>query len=382
MLSVEAATAEVLGVARPLRPIRKPLIDALGSTLAEDITAEIDLPPFDKSLVDGYAIRSADLAEILGRFRVVDRIVAGAMPSRAIGTGEASTIATGAPLPDGADSVVMFEYSRPLDLLGQFVELEGPARPGQNRLQQGREIRRGQVVLRAGDRLDPVRSGVLASLGRTDPLVVATPIAALVTTGNEVVPADQNPGPGQIRDSNAATLAATIRSAGYPVVTGPIALDELEDLQARFAEAVGTDKGSADVLIVSGGVSAGPLDLVPAALDAVGVVTVFHKVRIKPGKPLFFGVGPARADRAPALVFGLPGNPVSGLVGTLLFALPRPQSPGRPTARAVEDLDGPTGGRAPPSERFGPPTTHRGSSISRTESRPLNRSTGPGRPTC
>ena len=322
MLSVEEAIAAVLDRSRPLDPIRLPLLEALGAALAEDVASDLDLPPFDKALVDGYAIASESLAASTGRFVLVDRILAGGRPTKPLSPGEAAEIATGAPLPPGSDSVVMVERSRILELDPIQVELTGPVEPGQNRLTRGRELRAGQIVARRGDRLNPARLGVLAAVGRATVLVGRRPRVVVVPTGDEVVAPGITPGPSQIRDSNATTLAALIRASSHDARPGAIARDDLGELTARFSEAVGEGSEAVDVLVVCGGVSAGPVDLVPEALGASGVSKVFHKVRVKPGKPLFFGIGPKRPGRPPALVFGLPGNPVSGLVGTLLFVVP------------------------------------------------------------
>jgi len=322
MLTVAEALTAVRSHARPLPPRPARLGDALGLVLAGDVVADLDLPPFDKALVDGFAVRSTDAAGP-SRLRVVAEILAGQSPSRPIGPGEAAAIMTGAPLPPGADAVVMVERTaRPGP---DLVAFDGPVAPGQNRLVRGRELRAGEVVVPRGAVLDPARLGVLASVGATRVLVRPRPVVAVAATGDELVPVDQVPGPGQIRNSNSILLAALAEESGATAATIPILADRVEVLRDAFATALdrGADPaGRADVLLVSGGVSAGRRDLVPEALGAIGVRCVFHKVRVKPGKPLWFGVGPDREGGPPALVFGLPGNPVSGLVGFLLFVRP------------------------------------------------------------
>jgi molybdopterin molybdotransferase len=315
MLSVDEALKAVLSRARALAPAATPIADALGLALAEEVRADGDWPAFDKSVVDGYALRSADHPGPSARFRVVGEIAAGRVPDRALGPGEGIMIMTGAPLPPGADAVVMFERTR--DAGDGTIEAAGPLAPGQNAMRRGSEMRAGELVLSPGDRLTPPRLGVLASVGRASAGAIPRPRAAILATGDELVDPAQAPGPGQIRNSNGSMLAGLCRGAGAVARELPIARDRAEELRERLRDGL-----REDILLVSGGVSAGRYDLVPAALAEVGVEAVFHKVRVKPGKPLWFGAGPARGDRPGALVFGLPGNPVSGLVSFLLFVRP------------------------------------------------------------
>jgi molybdopterin molybdotransferase len=313
MLTVGEARREVLGRCRPLPGRSVRLADAIGSVLAEEVAADLDLPPFDKALVDGYAVRSADLAGGAGRLRVVEEITAGRTPGRPLAAGEAAAIMTGAPLPEGADAVVMIEQTR---RDGDDVIIDGgPVAPGQNRLTRGREMRAGEVVLRRGERLNAPRLGLLASIGRTEVRVIPRPRVAILPTGDELVEPDRVPGPGQIRNSNGTLLRALVGDPPAEVL--PIAPDEPEGLRRLLARGL-----EADVLLITGGVSAGNKDLVPETLEALGVERVFHKVRLRPGKPLWFGVGPRDGDRPGPLVFGLPGNPVSGIIGVLLFVRP------------------------------------------------------------
>ena len=331
MLTVDQAIEAVLRHAQPLPGAVDLLIDALGCSLAEDIIADMDLPPFDKALMDGYAVRSADLADPSERsLRVVEEVTAGRMPSRPLLEGEATRIMTGAPLPLGADAVVMVERSR---LDGRNVILPGPVAQGQYRLTRGREMQADELLLKQGTRIDATKLGLIASAGRAEVLAIPRPSIAVVPTGDELVPVSQKPEAGQIRNTNGLMLTGLVRAWGiWEVQEGPVAPDDPEKLREalgrelwmkedryRPAESV---PGLIDVLIVSGGVSAGTKDLVPAALIDLGVEPVFHKVHVKPGKPLWFGVGPRRADKPGILVFGLPGNPVSGVVGFLLFVRP------------------------------------------------------------
>ena len=345
MLTVDQAIDAVLARCRPLPARPTPLIDALGLTLAEEIAADVDLPPFDKALMDGYAVRSADL-EGAGerRFRVTEEITAGRVPTRPILEAEAARIMTGAPLPPGADAVVMVERSR---LDGDFVVLRGPASPGSNRMTRGREMRAGEDLLTRGTLLNAAALGLIASAGRAEVLAVPRPSVAVVPTGDELVSPSQVPQAGQIRNSNGVMLAALARSSSIRGADErPVAPDDGD----RLRSALDSVLNEADVVLISGGVSAGTRDLVPATLVDLGVEAVFHKVNVKPGKPLWFGVGPGRGDQPGPLVFGLPGNPVSGVVCFLLFVRPALEAlAGRPSKRSQLA-----------SFRLGAPYDHRG----------------------
>ena len=318
MLTIDEALDAVRSRAVALPPSRRPLADCAGRALAEDVAADRDAPPFDKAIVDGYAVHSADLLGVGAgvRLRVVAEITAGRTPTGPINPGEAAPIMTGAPLPPGSDAVVMVERTRrPAE---DLVEIDDPTvAPGRNWTPRGREMRAGDLVLKAGTRLTAPRIGLLASVGRAEALVIPSPTVSILPTGDELVEPGSEPGPGQIRNSNAPLLRAWAESLGGRAEALPIAPDEPEVLRALIRRGL-----EADILLITGGVSAGTRDLVPAALADLGVDCVFHKVRIKPGKPLWFGVGPIREGRPAPLVFGLPGNPVSGLVGALVFVRP------------------------------------------------------------
>jgi molybdopterin molybdotransferase len=222
---------------------------------------------------------------------------------------------TGAPLPAQADAVVMHEQTeRRTDEVLIQAELVSP---GQNVLRRGRICRAGDSVLAAGAELTPPRLGLLASAGKDRVRVIPRPRVAIVPTGDELVEFEQVPGPGQIRNSNAIMLHALAALAGAFAQVFPITPDEPAALERSLLAGL-----EFDVLLINGGVSAGQRDLVPAALEHLGVRPVFHKVRVKPGKPLWFGIGGPRGDRPGTRVFGLPGNPVSSLVGFLLFVRP------------------------------------------------------------
>jgi len=311
MLTVAEAQAIVLQHARPLPPQVRPLTPAaLGAVLAEDVASDLDMPPFDKALMDGYAVRSADLPEGSGTLTVVEEITAGRAPEKSLAAGQAARIMTGAPMPDCADAVVMVERTQLLD--GGRVRVDDrPAKPGQNMQKRGQEMRRGETVLTAGSVLRPQEFGLLASVGRRSAKLYPQPAVSILVTGDELVETEQLPGPGQIRNSNGPVLAAQVaRAGGVPRSLG-IAPDRIESLRSLVAEGL-----KASILVLSGGVSAGKLDLVPEVLQELGVAPHFHKVAMKPGKPVFFGA------RGETLVFGLPGNPVSALVCFELFVCP------------------------------------------------------------
>jgi molybdopterin molybdotransferase len=262
-------------------------------------------------MMDGYAVRSADLPDGHATLAVVEEITAGRTPQHALGPGQASRIMTGAPIPAGADAVVMVERTRLLEA-GRVQIADQPTRPGQHVLPRGREMRAGETVLPAGTVLRPPELGLLAVVGRTSVRVVPAPRVGVLVTGDELVEAGSTPGPGQIRNSNGPMLVAQAARAGARPHALGIARDSLASLRPLVQEGL-----RADVLILSGGVSAGKLDLVPDVLVEEGVRAHFHKIQMKPGKPLFFG-----STQTGTLVFGLPGNPVSSLVCFELFIRP------------------------------------------------------------
>jgi molybdopterin molybdotransferase len=315
MIEVETARERIRQFANELPAEDCPCFEALGRVLAEAIASDVDSPPHDKSIVDGYAVRTADLPGGEGELEIVEEIVAGRVPQRRVESGQASRIMTGAPLPDGADAVVMIERTQPRAVAGGLgrVQLRDVRLAlGQNIVRRAANMRRGDVILSPRQTLRPVELGLLAEVGRERVRVFARPRVAVLSTGDELVPVASVPGPGQIRNSNEPMLLACVAQAGGVPVGLGTARDEREELRRAI------DRGleSADVLVLSGGVSAGVLDLVPGVLQDAGVEQVFHKVRVKPGKPVWFGV---RHGPPARLVFGLPGNPVSSLVCFRLF---------------------------------------------------------------
>lgn len=311
MLDVAQAQTIVLRHCHPLPPEIAPLTSAAqGLVLAEDVTSDLDMPPHDKAMMDGYAIRASDVSGGGRNFTITEEITAGRTPTRPVLAGEAARIMTGAPIPNGADAVVMVEQTRTLE--SGRVAIDAMAiQPGQNILTRGREMRCGETVLGVGAVLRPQEFGLLATVGRTSVRVHPAPRVALLSTGDELVEAGELPRAGQIRNGNGPMLAAQItRAGGLPRYQG-IARDDPVSLRALVAEGM-----MANVFILSGGVSAGNKDFVPGVLQELGVEAHFHKIALKPGKPLFFGT------RGQTLVFGLPGNPVSALVCFELFVRP------------------------------------------------------------
>jgi molybdopterin molybdotransferase len=314
MLSVDEALRLVLDHAEPLPPVSTPLADALGRVLAEPIISDIDSPPHDKSIVDGYAVIAADIAAAGVELSILEEVTAGASPTRTVEPGTATRIMTGAPLPAGANAVVMIEQT---NIVGQRVAiLQSPVKAGQNIMRRAAAMSRGQQVLATGKRLRPIEIGLLAEVGRTQISAVPIPSVAVVPTGNELVEPAAVPRFSQIRNSNGPMLVALARQSGAQAQDLGIARDDPREL-ARILEA----GLASDVLVISGGVSAGVLDLVPNILRELSVEQLFHKVNLKPGKPLWFGLRQQGAGNR-TLVFGLPGNPVSSLVCFELFVRP------------------------------------------------------------
>jgi molybdopterin molybdotransferase len=331
MLTVAEALAKILDQATLTPTVRVAVEGALGCTLAEDVASDVDSPPHDKATVDGYAIVAADLAAGSAVFDVIEEVTAGEVATRVVSRGQASRVMTGAPIPAGADAMVMIERSENVPPAGSATQrvrlMQDNVPAGQNILRRATSLSRGDIVLRKGTVIRPIEIGLLAEVGRVEVLVHRRPSLAVLATGNELVDAGALPAAGQIRDSNGPMLLAAARRAGAEGLELGIARDEPAQLATCIARGL-----ACDVLVISGGVSAGVLDLVPVALRAAGVEEVFHKVEIKPGKPLWFGVRQGSGDPTAAfgpslafgqtLVFGLPGNPVSSLVCFELFVRP------------------------------------------------------------
>jgi molybdopterin molybdotransferase len=307
VLSIAEAQDAILAAAVALPAEEVALAAAHGRVLAEDVSAAHDVPPFDNSAMDGFAVAGTGPS-----FAVVGESRAGAPYAGALGEGEAVEISTGAAVPAGADAVVPVERStNPVTGTG-FVDLEGEIRPGDHIRRAGEDLRAGAVVLARGTRVGAAELGVAAGAGRAAVLVAMRPQVAIVATGDELVAPGEPLGPGQIHDSNALSLAALVHEAGGEVTASLRATDDRDRTIAALDEAL----SSANLVLVSGGVSVGPHDHVKPALEALGVEERFWRVALRPGKPTWFGT------RGDTLVLGLPGNPVSALVTFVLFAKP------------------------------------------------------------
>jgi molybdopterin molybdotransferase len=298
---IEDALVQVLAHVAPLGAEEVPVAEAAGRVLAEPGTAEGDLPPFDSSAMDGFAVRAADTP---GPLRVVGQSAAGSPFDGELAEGEAVTISTGAVVPAGADAVVPVERTTG-EVTVERVE------PGENVRPTGGDIRAGEVVVDRGVVLRPAQLGALAAAGVACVHVARRPRAVVLPTGSELRPPGSRLGPGEIYESNSVLLAAQLASAGAEVTVFPPVADDEDATRAALARGL-----ESDVLVTSGGVSVGPHDLVRRLLAELGAREVFWRVAVKPGKPVAYAV------RGDTLVFGLPGNPVSSLVGFELFVRP------------------------------------------------------------
>jgi len=324
MLSVEAALERILGYVSPLESEEKSLLDALGQTLAEDVTSPLDLPPMDNSAMDGFAVRYADTfgasANNPIELPVIGYIAAGAMPDRDLQPGTAIRIMTGAPIPPGADAVVPFEDTDEVQRKTSGAGMERIAimqevSNGTNLRPAGEDLRMGDTVLRSGVTLRSAELGVLASVSRERARVLRRPIVAVLSTGDELLMPGEPPGGGKIYDANSFGIAAAIqRYGGIPKMLG-IARDNLEDTTRKLEEGL-----SADLLITSAGVSKGDYDFVKDVLMQRGEIA-FWSVRMRPARPLAFGTLHAPDGRRVPHI-GLPGNPVSALVAFEQFCRP------------------------------------------------------------
>ena len=317
MISVEEARERVLGYFDVLEPETRPILEADGQVLAEDVEAHFDIPPLDNSAMDGYALRTEDIrgaseASAVS-LRVTGSVAAGQLPSGSVEPGTAIRIMTGAPIPDGADAVVPFEDTDEVDRRASGrtlseIGIREQVPPTANVRPSGQDVRAGERVLESGTVLRLGEIGVLAALGRSSVRVIRRPVAAILATGDELVDLGEELRAGSIYDVNSYSVAAAVqRAGGVPRLLG-IARDNLDDLDAKLQAGM-----EADILITSAGVSKGDYDIVKDVLARRGEIGLWS-VRMRPAKPLAFGVldGPG-GRRVPHL--GLPGNPVSALVG-------------------------------------------------------------------
>jgi len=325
MISVEQALDKILNYVHVLEDEERPILECLGQVLAEDVYSGLNVPPLDNSAMDGYAVQSRDTRGASRRsprfLRVIDTVAAGSMAGCEVESGTAVRIMTGAPIPKGADSVVIFEDTDETQRQGSSTEIGilREAEAGLNIRRAGEDIAQGSMVLSQGAVLRPSEIGVLASLGRTTVRVIRRPIVAILATGDELVDISQPLPAGKIYNSNTYSLAALVRRyGGIPKILG-IALDSEHSVVAKLRQGL-----DADMLITTGGVSAGDYDLVKDILAKQGEIS-FWTVRMKPGKPLAFGIikGVSKAGIARNIPhLGLPGNPVSSMVTFELFVRP------------------------------------------------------------
>jgi molybdopterin molybdotransferase len=305
LLSVEDALTAVLAHARPLAAEDVELASAAGRVLAEDARAAVDLPPFPSSAMDGYAVRAAELPATLA---VTERIAAGRPATRALSRGEAFAIATGGAVPDGADAVVPIEHVAHGD---GSVEISESVDAGTNVRPRGGDVRAGAVVVAKGTRLGSAQIGALAAAGVARPRCVRRPRVSVLATGTELRAPGEELQAGEVYEANGVMLAAALTAAGAVLERVDVVADDAAAHRAAIERGLG-----ADVFVTSGGVSVGEHDLVREIERELGVEEIFWRVAVKPGKPISFGV------RGDTLVFGLPGNPVSSLVGFELFVRP------------------------------------------------------------
>ncbi|XWX05199.1 gephyrin-like molybdotransferase Glp [Aggregatilineales bacterium SYSU G02658] len=307
MLSVADALTNVQKATHTLPTEMVGLLEAFDRVLAEDILSAEDLPPFDNSSMDGFAVRAEDTADVPVVLRIVSDILAGSAPDYSLQTGEAARIMTGAPIPPGADAVVPIENTDATwdtSSVGHTVTIRKSASSGANIRRRGENITRGSVVIRRGAVLSPADIGMLASLGYAQVPVIRQPRVAIVTSGDEIVRFDATPAVGQIRDGNTPALAAMVKRCGGLPSLIPPARDTLEDMHRMIDDALATQP---DLILSTAGVSVGAADFTRQALEQRGQLE-FWKINIRPGKPLAFG----NIDGIP--FYGLPGNPVSALV--------------------------------------------------------------------
>lgn len=313
MHSIDDALNIILGETPVIPAEELALSESVGRILREDLLSDLDLPPFNRARMDGYAFRATDalLASEANPaiLKEIGEVAAGQVFSGTVGPGEAVRIMTGAPVPDGADAVQRIEVIR---AEGGRVEIQESVKPGQNITPRAAEARIGNLMMRAGEVITPAASAVLASFGAAHVQVSHPPRIVLLSTGDELIEVWEKPVGGQIRNSNTFSLAAYARAAGAEVLSAGIVADNFEETRLAIAEAAAI----ADVVLLSGGVSMGDYDLVKPALKALGAQIFIEKVSMHPGKPTVF------AKLGETLIFGLPGNPVSVAVAFNIFVRP------------------------------------------------------------
>ena len=314
MISVSEAFDAIRQHVKLASPAHIPLDQAVGRRLASDVQSDVDSPPHDKSVMDGFAVRSQDVQSEATELKIIETVIAGGWPEKTVEPGQATRIMTGAPMPPGADAVVMIEQTETrADESGDWVQINADnIFAGKHRMTRATNFATGDVIFHAGHSVRPIDIGLLAEVGCHAVPVYSQPSVAVLPTGNELVDCEAAPNRGQIRNSNGPMLVAMSQSLGLPTTNLGIGRDDPNQLAQQIERGL-----ERDILILSGGVSAGMMDLVPGLLKEQGVEQIFHKVKMKPGKPVWFGV--RNSNEKQTIVFGLPGNPVSSLVGFQLF---------------------------------------------------------------
>lgn len=303
----------LLAAVIPVGAERVPLSRCGGRILAQDLTAEENIPPFDRSPYDGYAFRAADTVGVSKEhpvtLRILEEIPAGSVPTVKVTEGTAVKLLTGAPIPPGADAVTKYEVT---EFTGETVTLFTPAESGENIVRTGEDVRKGEILVRCGDVVDPGVAGTLAAQGTALPLVYRVPRIGIVSTGSELTEVEETPGPGKIRNSNRYTLETVLTAIGCEPVYLGLAGDSAEEICALLKKGL----AECDAVISTGGVSVGDYDLTPDAMELAGAELLFRGVAMKPGMACAYGVCRGK------LICGLSGNPASSLTNFYAVALP------------------------------------------------------------
>lgn len=308
MITYEQALEAVIKNTHRLGPEKILLEKSIGRILNENVYSEIAMPPFDKSAMDGYAVKAADVKSALVKLKCIGVVQAGQVFKKKLKRGECVKIMTGAPVPAGADSVVMIEDTR--ECAG-FVEVFKAAVKKENICFKGEDLKAGQRVLKKGEEISSSAVAILATVGRRLVEVIQKPKVSLISTGGEIIPPGLKLPKNKIYNSNGPLLCAFLQSDGISPQFLGIVKDKASDLRERIKKGL-----NADMLLISGGVSMGDYDLIPPVLRGLGVREIFHKVNIKPGKPFFLGI------KNKTVIFGIPGNPVSNFLSYLIFVRP------------------------------------------------------------
>lgn len=306
MITIEKAYQTVLEKSYSLETEKIDFIESVGRILAEDVTSDIEMPPFDKSSMDGYACRRSDIDNTL---EIIEIIPAGKTPTKEIGPNQCAKIMTGAPVPQGADFIAMVEYAEEID--GKHVKINKITQRN-NISYRAEDVKVGQVVLQKGIKIEPQHIAVFASVGYTHVLVTKQPRVAIISTGDELVEPHKKPGISQIRNSNGYQLITQVKSCGAIANYIGIADDTPEDTFNKVSKALSEN----DLVLLTGGVSMGSFDFVPEVLKKAGIEILFDSIAVTPGKPTTFGVAGKK------ICFGLPGNPVSSFIQFELLVKP------------------------------------------------------------